>query len=371
MQRSGAAGSGYIARVIQRATKRLLGSAAAAVDRAATIAAGRATARRRKKSPSEGLDHGQRMEALRALAGLYTDDRIPDFFRSPRPIEPKLSALRWTADGHQILDASWPSRDATFVHDVHDRYHRFAHNQVAAARLFLGPEPRPVAILIHGYLGGAYKMEQRVWPLPFLNKIGLDVALFILPFHGVRADPSRNGTPPFPSSDPRITNEGFRQAMADLRDLTHWFRQRGHSKVGLMGMSLGGYTTSLAATLDSELSFAIPIIPLASVADFARDQGRLGNNAEQTALEHNALEAVHRVVSPLARKPAIDPKRVLVVGAKADRITPVEHARRLAHHFGAPLDTWPGGHLLQVGRSDAFRRIGRFLREIEVTPPRP
>jgi pimeloyl-ACP methyl ester carboxylesterase len=360
----------YIDAVIQRATKRLLGTAAAAVDKAATLAAGRATARRRRNNPAEALDHRGRMEALNALAALYGDDRIDGFFRQSRRIDPSLSKLRWTADGHQVVDASWASREETFVQDVHARYHRFAENQVAAARLFLGPEPRPVAILIHGYLGGAYKMEQRVWPLAFLNKIGLDVALFVLPFHGVRAAPSRSATPPFPSSDPRITNEGFRQAMADLRDLTQWLRARGHSKVGLMGMSLGGYSASLAATLDPELAFAIPIIPLASVADFARDQGRLGNDTEQTAREHGALEAVHRVVSPLSRKPAIDPRRVLVVGAKADRITPVEHARRLAHHFGAELDTWHGGHLLQVGRSDAFRRIGRFLRELEVTPPR-
>ena len=310
------------------------------------------------------------MEALEALAQLYTEDRTADFYRAPRAIEPELAKVRWTSGGHQILDATWPSREDTFVRDVHDRYHRYRYNQVAGARLFLGPEPRPMAILIHGYLAGAYKMEQRVWPLAFLNKIGLDVALFVLPFHGVRAEPGRAGSPPFPSSDPRITNEGFRQAMADLRDLTHWARKRGHSKVGLMGMSLGGYTTSLAATLDSELEFAIPIIPLASVADFARDQGRLGNSAAQTALEHEALKTVHRIVSPLQRKPAIDGKRVLVIGAKADRITPVEHARRLAHHFGAPLDTWHGGHLLQAGRSDAFRRVGRFLRQLEVTPPR-
>ncbi len=365
-----AAERGYIASVIQRTTKRLMGSAAAALDRAATVAAGRATAKRRKKSRAEGLDHRQRMEALGALAELYTEERTVDFYRAPRAIDPELAKVRWTSGGHQVVDATWSSRDDTFVRDVHDRYHRHRYNQVAAARLFLGPEPRPMAILIHGYLAGAYKMEQRVWPLAFLNKIGLDVALFVLPFHGLRAEPGRAGSPPFPSSDPRITNEGFRQAMADLRDLTHWARRRGHYKVGLMGMSLGGYTTALAATLDSELEFAIPIIPLASVADFARDQGRLGNSAAQTALEHKALKTVHRIVSPLQREPAIDGKRVLVIGAKADRITPVEHARRLAHHFSAPLDTWHGGHLLQAGRSDAFRRVGRFLRQLEVTPPR-
>lgn len=43
-----------------------------------------------------------------------------------------------------------------------------------------------------------------------------------------------------------------------------------------MGMSLGGYSTSLLATVEPRLAFAVPIIPLASVADFALEQGQLG-----------------------------------------------------------------------------------------------
>jgi hypothetical protein len=130
-----------------------------------------------------------------------------------------------------------------------------------------------------------------------------------------------------------------------------------------MGMSLGGYTTSLAATVEPRLHCAIPVIPLSSIADFARDQGRLGSNRTEEEREHRALDAVHHIVSPLHRSPLLDPERMLIVAAKADRITPIRHARRLGEHFGAPVETWHGGHLLQFGRSDKFRRIGRFLRD--------
>ncbi len=73
------------------------------------------------------------------------------------------------------------------------------------------------------------------------------------------------------------------------------------------------------------------------------------------------------MVSPLHRTPRIPGERMLVVGARADRITPVVHARRLAHHFGAPLESWHGGHLLQFGRSEKFRRIGRLLDDLALT----
>jgi pimeloyl-ACP methyl ester carboxylesterase len=65
---------------------------------------------------------------------------------------------------------------------------------------------------------------------------------------------------------------------------------------------------------------------------------------------------VHRIVSPLHRTPVVDRSRMLVMAGRSDRITPMAYARRLAKHFDAPLETWPGGHLLQLGRLEVFRR---------------
>ena len=120
-------------------------------------------------------------------------------------------------------------------------------------------------------------------------------------------------------------------------------------------MSLGGYAAALAATLDAKLDFVVPIIPLASLADFAFEQGSLSESPELRAREHDLLERVYRVASPLARPSLVPPERVLVLGGKADRITPLSHAKRLARHFGVPLTTWHGGHLLAARSS---RRVG-------------
>jgi predicted alpha/beta hydrolase family esterase len=120
--------------------------------------------------------------------------------------------------------------------------------------------------------------------------------------------------------------------------------------------------------VEAELSFCIPVIPLASLADFAREQGELSSAPEAEAEEHALLERIYRVTSPLARKPRIAPARTLVVAAKADRITPVTHARRLVAHLGAPLVSWHGGHLLQLGRDACFRRVETLLRELRGKP---
>ena len=198
-----------------------------------------------------------------------------------------------------------------------------------------------------------------VWPVEWLFDHGLDVALPALPFHGVRAP--RLASPIFPGSDPRLTNEGFRQAVLDLRALARHLLDRGAPDVGVMGMSLGGYTTALLATVERRLSFAVPMIPLASLAHMARSLGRFTGSPDEQRAQHEALDAAHRAVSPLARPSLIDPDRVLVAAAEGDRITPIEHARALALHFDAPLHVFHGGHILQFGRGDAFRATGRLL----------
>ncbi|MGE0328291.1 MAG: alpha/beta hydrolase family protein [Polyangiaceae bacterium] len=352
----------------------LVGGAAAAVDRAATLAA--TASAKRRGSRAESLSHQQRLEALTHIAAAYAGGG-ERFFRSPRLIDPVRRQVRRVGESGSapgvVEDLSWRSDYVCFLPDLDERYGRYRSNTQAAVRLFRHErgEPRPVIILIHGYLGGQFVAEERVWPVKWLFKRGLDVALFVLPFHAVRSEPERKGPPPFPGSDPRFSNEGFRQAMGDLRDFIGWLREKGHPQVGAMGMSLGGYTTSLLATLEKDLAFAVPMIPLASLADFARDQGRLGSNASEQLLEYEALDQVHRAVSPLHRPLKTPKERVLIIGAEADRITPLRHARRLADHFDAPLETWPGGHLLQLGRSEAFRRVGSFLGELGVVEPKP
>ncbi len=349
----------------------LSSGAAATVDRAATFAASASSRRARRSSAAEQLTHAERIAALDAITDAYRDD-AGLFFRGPREIDPTLyrqQPLQATPSLRvEVADAYWRSAYTCFLPELDERYGKYTQNHSAAARLFQAPsaERRPVIVLIHGYLGGQYAAESRIWPVKWLLKRGLDVALFVLPFHGVRQAPERRGPPPFPGADPRVTNEGFRQAMGDLRDLIGFLRGRGHPQVGVMGMSLGGYSTALLATLDAELAFAVPLIPLASLADFARDHGRLGSQRESQS-QHAALDRAHRVVSPLHRPLRLESHRVLVIGAEADQITPIKHARRLANHFHTTMETWPGGHLLQLGRSDAFRRVGHFVSELGVT----
>lgn len=346
--------------------RRLIGQAASAVDRAVSLAAFAQSSRARGRSRAEKLGHAERMEALGAIAGWYPASAQDVFYRPARAIDPCERPVSDSRAG-RLVDLSWPSDLPPFLPAMAEKWERFQHSHTGHVRLHLHRGgPRPALVLVHGYLGGPFWIEERSWPTAWLRRIGLDLAFVVLPMHGLRRAPGRSGAPAFPSADPRVTIEMFRQVMGEIADLARFLRERGHPRVGVMGMSLGGYTTALAATAVRELDFAIPVIPLVSIADFARDQGRLGADATESAAQHAALERAHVLVSPLAR-PNLLPGRVRILAGEADRITPIAHARRLAEHFDAPLDTWPGGHLLQLGRSEAFRGVGRALRAWGVT----
>ena len=338
----------------------MAGTAAGVLDRAFVVAVSK-----RSRGAEETLDHDARLARLAAIAARYPADALDDprvFFR---PLRPTNATPTWRFVRAGVWETAWPSGYEPFLEEVAAKWSSRIENRTARARLYspLGPAPstRPAVILVHGYMGGSWLFEENAWPIAWLVRRGLDVVLPVLPLHAGRAGNHR-GAPGFPSSDPRLTNEGFGQAIADLRTLVADRRAHGAPHVGVVGMSLGGYTTALLATVaePGEVDFVMPMIPLASIADFARDQGRLGDGAA-AELQHAALDRAHRVVSPFARPSRISSARSLVVGAENDRITPIAHARRLAAHLGSELITMPGGHLLQLGRADAFRALAQRL----------
>jgi pimeloyl-ACP methyl ester carboxylesterase len=343
---------------------RLMARAAAGLDRAVTLAV-------RAGTPGPEIDdvplgHEARVRLLSDLVERYAALDTSDYFPEPRALDPvatRIGSLR----GLARFELGWPSVEPTFLPEMAERYGGVSENRLAAARLLTRGSRRPVVILVHGYLMGRLALEERIWPIAELDARGLDIAFTVLPLHGRRADPRRSGRPEFPGRDPRMANEGFRQAVTDLRELALYLRACGHSAVGAMGMSLGGYTAALAATVEPALDFVVPVIPLASLADFAREQGEFPAAPETSALEHRLQEAAQALVSPVHRLPLVPPERILVLGARADRITPLSHARRLATHFRAPLATLPGSHLLHLGRASGFERVFELLAKLGVT----
>ena len=338
-----------------------LGAAKAADQLVHRIALSRSAASR-ARSPAESLGPSERLTALAEIARFYDEaEARGPLFDAPMAAAVTRTRVRRTRSGAEITDLVWASEHVPLHPGVRDKYAADERNARVVTRTYTQGTSRPAIVLVHGYLGGNWLVEERAWPIELLLSRGLDVVLAVLPFHGLRGG---GGRPRFPGSDPRVTIEGFRQSVIDLRRLVAQLRSDGASAVGAMGMSLGGYTTALLSTLEPNLAFAVPFVPLASIADFAAADGRYVGTEEERAAQHTAVERAHRVVSPLARPSVVQKDGRLVVAARADHITPLAHAEKLAAHHEAPLSIFDGGHLLQLGRKNGFRDVLRMLERL-------
>lgn len=272
----------------------------------------------------------------------------------------------------EVVDLTYASGWTCHEPAQRERWAKWRENGTVHVRLFRHRRKSglPAVICIHGYRAGSFAFEERAWAASWLHRLGLDVALFTLPFHALRAPANRRGTPLFPTADVARTNEAFGQAMWDLRKLARWLSSQGASQVGVMGMSLGGYTTSLFATVEPSLAFAVPFIPLADLTDVVVDHERLRGVVVPQDLVDAGKRAM-ALVRPLGRAPVVPKEKMLIVAAEGDRITKHSHAESLSRHFGCEMVTFGGAHLLQFGRRDGFAAIARFLAKRGVIQPRP
>ena len=308
----------------------------------------------------------QRLAWLELTAQAYSRVDPAVFYAEP-PV-PRMSQRQVRAD---VVDLTWESGWVPHDPGVRADYLRFSENRIAHARLLRHKQPRPAIVCIHGYRAGVHRFEEVAWSARWLHqRLGLDVALLTLPFHALRA-PRGRLSPVFPSRHTGRTVEGFGQAVWDARTLLRWLRERGAPLAGVAGMSLGGYTTALLATVEPRLDWAVPFIPLGDLTDVAIEHEELRTGVVSSGQLREAGKRALQLVAPLDRKPVIAGEKMLVVAAEADRITRLDtHAARLAEHFHAPLVTFPGGHLIQLGRRAGLRAMAQLLARAGALPRR-
>lgn len=234
-------------------------------------------------------------------------------------------------------------------------------------------EPAPASILLtHGWGVGAWWMHRFEFDVPRLfHELGLDVYFYLAPFHERRTPANAwLGGSLHPSADLVRTNEAFIQTAIELRTIISLIVQRNPAPLGMMGSSLGGYTSALLASLDERLSFVIPVLPPASMAHLFWDHGAgegLRAQAETLGLTRERFHHFWALHSPLTHRPKVPWERRMIVTGLGDTLVTAEHTRDLWEHWDRPRHyRFPGGHALQLEARRYRREIGNFLRDIEI-----
>jgi pimeloyl-ACP methyl ester carboxylesterase len=345
--------------------------ASAAIDRSVLRFMERRMAPRAPK-----IDPGDARTRLVELADLYRDGTLgfpSAFFPDPDMPDPKLVSAGDGPLGTQVVDVTFPSTYEPFAPAARGLFDAVRENHTVHARWWTSGRGRPTIAVVHGWGGGNHWVDARAFQVPYWLRHGYDVLAYVLPYHGARAPEVQQLGPRsgalFPSPNPLRTNEGFGQAIHDLRRLSLWLRSRGASAVGVMGMSLGGYTTALWASVAGPdelggVDFAVAMIPAVSMARLMWRHGETSpvrRRAANAGITEELLSDVFSVHAPTTRPVRLPRERLAVIAGRGDRITPPDQAEALAVHWGVEPLWFDGGHLAQVGRGDAVREVRRQL----------
>lgn len=254
---------------------------------------------------------------------------------------------------------------------LRERYRSLRRNRTAWAQHWRHDDgPRPTIVVIHGFLADPYWVNSRFLALPWFYKQGYDILLYTLPHHGRR----REATAPFSghgyfAHGVSHINETVAQSIFDLRIFIDWLRRQGVDKIGATGISLGGYTTSLAACVIDDLYFAIPNVPVVSIVDLifewfpAGPLVKMGLRMSDISIrEARHALAVH---CPLTYTPKLPKERLMIIAGAGDRLAPPKHSRLLWDHWDRPRIHWfPGNHVIHLDQGKYLKEMSSFLQGI-------
>jgi hypothetical protein len=233
----------------------------------------------RARRPISDVDAFRRINAeVEAALDFYGRrgylDKPARFFAKPPPLAD--ATVRQVRAGKRSYERiSFESGYAPRVGEPgRQRWLGYTANNREYALVLRHKENRPWLVCIHGAEMGRAALDLMVFRAWHLHEdLGLNVALPVLPMHGPRG----RGLPKdavFPGEDVMDNVHATAQAVWDIRRLLSWIRsQRPRSPIGMYGISLGGYVTSIVAGLEDGLTCAILGVPVADLV------GLLGRHA--------------------------------------------------------------------------------------------
>jgi hypothetical protein len=235
--------------------------------------------------------------------------------------------------------------------------------------------PRPWVVCVPGFRMGHPLVDLVGFRARWLHRrLGLNVAVYVMPFHGPRRVGRRSGDG-YLSGDFIDTLHAQAQAVWDLRRLIGWLRREGAPGVGVHGISLGGYTTALLAALEPRLDAVVAGIPASCFVGLARRHVPPGVAAllDRSGFPLERIEEVLRVVSPLAMPVRVPRERRFVYAGTADRLAPPEQAWDLWRHWERPHVTWyQGSHVSFLVEPSVTTLLREALApDALVRPPEP
>lgn len=312
---------------------------------------------------------GAKLASMLHQGGQMSGRTDAQLFHQPRP----LPAVAVTdarrpkgVDGGIFEQLQWRS-----VYQADSGISPANNDKVVAWHWRHGDVVRPTIVLVHGFLAPWWEVNEYYLGIRFLYDLGCDVVLKTLPHHGPRArSAKRVSGMGFFSRGVDALNHAVVQSTYDIRTLVDVLQQRGVEKIGLSGVSLGGYTTALMAGLEERFYFAMPLVPLISIPDAMMEWKPLDLILKTFMRRYDVnmpeLRNTMAFHSPLARPALLSPDRLLIIAGMGDCMASPRHSETLQQHWSNCALHWHAGahalmrqqHQTNLAKQAFLTRIG-------------
>ncbi len=254
-----------------------------------------------------------------------------------------------------------------------ERWLGYGRNRTGHAWVLRHPGgPRPWVVCLHGIRTGTPRADIGLFRPQFLHReLGLNMLFPVLPIHGPRRVGPVSGDRIL-SGDVMDTLHAGAQAMWDVRRLLYWLREgEGAPAVAVLGHSLGGYAAALLSCLEEKTDCVIVANPAVDPSHlFWRNALSLATRyLRNEGVTERRMDAVLRVISPLAMEPLVAVGRRAIFAGVADRVVPPIEANTLWRHWEKPRIEWyEGSHRAFLSTPEGRALVGSVLREARILP---
>jgi dienelactone hydrolase len=204
----------------------------------------------------------------------------------------------------------------------------------------------PAVIVLH-ILGGDFQLSRLF--CRSLAQRGTAALFLKMPYYGPRRQPDVPAR--MVSTDPDETIRGMTQAILDIRCGASWLSSQPEvdgDRLGIMGISLGGITSALAATAEPRFSRVCLLLAggdISQVAWESKELEKLRSKWVAGGGTKESLAELIKVVDPVTYAKKVPGRKVLMLNASHDEVIPKVCTESLWKAFGEPeIYWWDAGH---------------------------
>ena len=216
-----------------------------------------------------------------------------------------------------------------------------------------GGGKRPAVVVLH-ILGADFALS-RYYAARLADR-GVAALFLKLPYYGERRP--EGGNQKFLSADIGRSTLSMRQGVCDIRRAAAWLASRPEvdaEKLGVTGISLGGITSALAASVDPKLNRGVFLLAGGGLDSIlwemdepeSRQYRKLWLAAGRSRAD---LKALTTPLDPLTYADRLVGKKILMMAGNVDEVVPPSSARALWEASGRPPIRWfDCGHYSSAG----------------------